>query len=269
MSVYTKEKPQNLNECLESLSTQTLLADELILVEDGPIYNELESVIEKYRTKLNIFSVCLDVNVGLAIALNEGLKHCKCELVARMDSDDVARPKRFEKQVSEFLKDKSLDILGGFAQEFSSLGVTGNTRVMPSTHEAIYTNLFSCPLIHPTVMYRKKSIIDVGAYNSDLKRRQDYELWFRCAQAGYKFKNLSEILISYRFSDDTHKRQSKRNLLQQGKIGFVGVRKLNQSLWKGVAAFYPLLRSFLPGPLEHFIYRLSKRFDPRQKALDK
>jgi len=267
MSVYTKDKPYFLKKCLQSLLDQSLVADELILVEDGKITDELDLVINDYRELLNIVSVKLSKNSGLAAALNEGLKYCKHELVARMDSDDVALSERFEKQISEFLKDESLDILGGFAQELSPLDVTGNIRVMPSTHEAIYKNLFSCPLIHPTVMYKKKSILNVGAYSSDLKRRQDYELWFRCAKAGYKFKNISETLVLYRFSDETHKRQSKRDLFKQGQIGFSGVRKLNQPLWKGVAAFYPLIRSFLPGPLEHFIYRLFKRFDPRQRGL--
>ena len=134
------------------------------MVEDGRVTKELRLVINSYRESLNIVSVKLLTNSGLAVALNEGLKHCKYELVARMDSDDVALPERFEKQVSEFLKDEHLDILGGFAQEFNSLvSVTGNIRIMPTTHEAIYANLFSCPLIHPTVMYKKKSILNVGA----------------------------------------------------------------------------------------------------------
>ncbi len=266
MSVYAKDQPNFLKECLQSLLEQTLVADELVLVEDGKITNELNLVINDYRELLNVISVKLLTNSGLAVALNEGLKHCKHDLVARMDADDVALPQRFEKQVIEFGEKKSLDILGGFAQEICLNGVVGNIRVMPSTHEDIYINLFSCPLIHPTVMYKKKSILNVGGYNPDLNRRQDYELWFRCAKAGYVFKNIPDTLILYRFSGETHKRQSTKNLLKQGQIGFSGVRNLNQPLWKSIAAFYPLVRSLLPGSLEHFIYKLSKKFDPRQRG---
>ncbi|MCF4975480.1 MULTISPECIES: glycosyltransferase [Pseudomonas] len=89
MSVYAREKSQYLRECLASMVDQICPPTEIVVVEDGPISKELSDEIDVFREKLNIISVKLDANVGLSAALNEGLKHCRYELVARMDTDDV------------------------------------------------------------------------------------------------------------------------------------------------------------------------------------
>lgn len=265
MSVYAGDCVEHLFQCLESLTEQSTCANEVVLVEDGFISSELENVINDFRIRLNIKSIKLKYNSGLAVALNEGLKHCSYDLVARMDSDDVALPDRFKEQINVFANKPHLDILGGFAQEFNTLSDFGRLRVMPIMHDDIVANLFVCPLIHPTIMYRKKGILRAGGYNSDLTRRQDYDLWFRCAKIGLKFENIARTLILYRFSNLTHRKQSKRILWQQGIIGFGGCRDLKQPIWKGVIAFFPLARSFFPGYLEHMFYNLAKKFDPRQR----
>lgn len=266
MSVYAKETPEYLTECLQSLVLQTLHANEVVLVEDGPISPELTSVIDLFREELNIVSVRILENVGLAGALNVGLKNCTHELVARMDTDDIALPERFEKQIAQFKVNPKIDVLGTYAQEFDDMDGLASVRIMPITHQAIFDNLFSCPFIHPSVMYKKDLISSVGGYDESLRRRQDYDLWFRCAMHNMNFANIPEALLKYRFTADTHSRQSRKVLWLQAKIGFKGVRVLKQPVWKGIGAFFPLFRSFLPSKLEHLFYKLFKRFDPRQRA---
>ena len=117
MSVYENENSTYLYQCLMSLLNQTLKANEVILVEDGVIPQSLKDVIEQFRDKLNIRSIYLKKNHGLAVALNVGLKHCCYDLIARMDSDDICLPNRFEQQVNSFKEEKDLDVLGTFAQE--------------------------------------------------------------------------------------------------------------------------------------------------------
>jgi glycosyltransferase involved in cell wall biosynthesis len=266
MSVYEKETPRFLSQCLNSLIQQTYKPDEVVLVEDGPISDDLVGVIDSFREKLNIVSVCLSTNSGLAVALNEGLNYCKNDLVARMDTDDVALPERFQHQV-DFLEDNSdVDIVGSFAQEIDENGSFTNLRKMPISHDAIYDNLFACPFIHPSVMFNKSSILSIGGYNEALVRRQDYDLWFRCAQAGMKFYNIPEFLLLYRFTEKTHSRQSTSLMLNQAMIGYCGVRSLSQPYWKSLACFIPLVRSMLPDRLSHVVYSLMKPFDPRQKG---
>ncbi len=88
MSVYCKESPFFLRQSLDSLVAQSLPADEVVIVEDGPLGEELEAAIDSYRSLLPIVSLRLPVNGGLGAALREGLQVCRGEFVARMDSDD-------------------------------------------------------------------------------------------------------------------------------------------------------------------------------------
>lgn len=265
MSVYSNESPEHLRACFKSLASQTLLANELILIEDGPISSELTEVINFFRQDLGIISFRLPTNVGLACALNIGLKHCSHELVARMDADDIALPERFEKQIAEFKEKPYLDVLGSYAQELDGKEYLGPIRQMPITHQSILDNLYCCPFIHPSIMYKKELILSVGGYNERFQRRQDYDLWFKCALYGANFGNIPEILLIYRFSHKTHSRQSKKDLWLQSLTGFKGVKAMNQPIWKGVFAFLPFIRSLFPRKVEHFLYRVLKRFDPRNR----
>ena len=264
MSVYANESAGYLTQALRSLADQTLKADEVILVEDGPIETDLLKVIESFRPVLNIKSVKFPHNMGLAYALNEGLKKCSYELVARMDSDDVALPNRFEKQTAVFREEPALDVVGSFATEFDSLGHLGDLRTMPKSHNQIVANLWANPFIHSTVMFRRDKVEMVGNYNGALRRRQDYELWFRCAAFGLRFANISEPLLLYRFDCNTHKKQPIRLAWQQSLIGYEGASSLNMPLWKRFACFVPFFRSLLPPWLQHYVYQFLKIFDPRQ-----
>ena len=119
MSLYRGEKAVYFNRCMESLFAQTLLPAEIIIVLDGEITKELWRVLDHFRKQYPelIKIVPLSQNRGLGVALAKGIVHCSNELVARMDTDDIARPKRFEKQIAEFKKDGGLDILGGYIRE--------------------------------------------------------------------------------------------------------------------------------------------------------
>ena len=95
MSVYYKENPEHLRQAMDSMWSQTLPPEEFVLVCDGPLNEPLDEVIaemQQLHPQLNV--VRLEKNVGLGRALNEGIRRCKCDLIARMDSDDIARPER-------------------------------------------------------------------------------------------------------------------------------------------------------------------------------
>lgn len=266
MSVYDKEKPHYLSECLNSLAQQTLKANEVVLVEDGPLTIELYDIIKRYKNILKIISVRIPENVGLALALNQGLEMCTHEIIARMDADDISLPMRFEKQLSLIKENSDIDVLGSFAIEIDENGVRGRVRKTIVKHTEIYKNLFTCPFIHPTVVFKRNKITALGGYNIKMKRRQDYELWFRCAQAGVEFANVPEPLLLYRFTRQTHKRQSFKTCVEQGYIGYRGVKLLKQPLWKGVACYLPALRAILPNEMQHITYTLLRKIDPRQRG---
>lgn len=116
MSLYKKEHPEYLRLALDSMINQTVKPDEIVLVEDGPLTDELYQVVEEYKHYLKL--VINEKNLGLGLALNEGLKECRNELVARMDTDDISKPNRCEKQLKRFEENPSLAIVGSHIDEF-------------------------------------------------------------------------------------------------------------------------------------------------------
>ena len=200
MSVYNKEKANNLIDSLNSLINQTLMPTEIILVKDGPLTDELDSVISSFSKKYKILRVIsLKKNVGLGEALNEGLKYCKYEYVARMDSDDICMPDRFEKQILFFKQHEDCDVLGGYILEFDDqTGHNISKRLVPLDCESIKLFLKKRnPMNHMSVMFKKNSVFNAGSY-MHCPYFEDYYLWARMLKQGYHFANLKEVLIKAR-----------------------------------------------------------------------
>lgn len=266
ITIYSNDCPQWFDECLNSvLVNQTRLPSEVILVLDGPVPQEIELVFQKYNDLLKerFVVVRISENKGLGNALKIGLEKCSYELVARMDADDLSMPNRFQKQLERFHLDDSLDILGSNANLIDADGTNFGTKFVPEEHDRIYSLLWTCPLIHPSVMFKKSTVLNSGSYASYLRRRQDYELWFRCALRGARFYNIQEPLISYRMTSDTFKKTDFNKAWEQYKIGVKGVRNLNLGIKARVGVAYPLLKSILPVRVRQRLHSVIGSFDPR------
>lgn len=261
LSVYQGEKPEFLRQSLGSILNQTRPSDEVVLVEDGPLGDDLRDVIEDFRTCLPLCSVVLGQNRGLAAALNAGLRVASGELVARLDTDDLALPSRIAAQL-DFIAATGADVVGGFAVEINSDNVEGRLRKVPTSHRAILAGLWANPFIHPSVMYRRDKILVLGGYNESIRRAQDYELWFRCAKAGLNFGNIDQPIIQYRFVEGTLRRSSPSEKLKRGLFGYRASRDLGLPFWKQVSCFAPFARSLLPGTVQKPVYRLMQHFRP-------
>lgn len=210
MSLYVKEKPEYLTLAIESMINQTVTPDEIVIVEDGLLNDELYAVVNDYVNKYpDLFNIVVnEKNIGLGLALNKGLKACKNEFVARMDTDDISKPQRCEKQLKVFEENPELAIVGSYADEFySSIDEVVSVRAVPEKHEDIYNfakkrSAFN----HPAVMYRKSKVLENGGY-SDLRRNQDVDLFGRMLFSGCKAENIGESLIYFRSNDDLAKRR--------------------------------------------------------------
>ena len=206
MSLYKKEHPEYLRIALDSMLNQTVKPDEIVLVEDGPLTDELYAVVEEYKTHLHI--VVNKENLGLGLALNEGLKECRNELIARMDTDDISKPNRCEKQLKRFEEKPELAIVGSHIDEF--VGTKENVisqRRVPLTSEAIYSYAKKRSAFnHPAVMYRKSAVLTEGGY-ANLKRNQDVDLFGRMLFKGHKAENIDEALLWFRSSDELAERR--------------------------------------------------------------
>jgi len=268
LPIYFQDDPQLLSIAIHSIwNDQTVKPGEVVLVLDGPIPDYLQSEVTKWAyvigDKLKIIPI--EKNVGLGAALNIGLKNCSFELVARMDADDVSLPYRFERQLSAFEQSPEVDIVGGAAIEIDESGNDIGFREMPVSHEDIISAIWAAPVIHPSVMYRRDAILGIGGYDDNLTRRQDYELWFRCAKIGLQFRNVYEPVVKYRFTRSTHAKQPVKLAFKQAMIGYRGSRDLNLEFWKRVACFYPFFRSLLPIGLQVFLNRIVSFLDPRKR----
>lgn len=231
LSLYYKESPAFLRQSLDSVFKQTLLPSEVILVKDGPLTSELDETINEYAMRYpRLKIVPLAKNGGLGKALNEGLKHCSYELVARMDTDDICKPYRFEKQMDVFRKHPEYDVVGAWIEEFEEVSSNIRTvRKLPEFPEQLYKyGKKRSPMNHPCVMYKKSVVMKVGGYR---KFPEDYYLWGYMLRAGCKFYNIQESLLYFRFSPDMFRRrggwkyaldemQLQREFLRIGYIGY-------------------------------------------------
>ena len=210
-SVYRNDKPEFVREALDSmLVNQAVKPSEIVLVQDGPVPSTLELLLFEYEKKYSdvIHVIRLEKNGGLGNALRLGVENALYDIVARMDSDDICLPDRFEKQLRYLEQHSECDIVGGQMTEL--IGEASNIvgkRVVPEDNDAIYKFMKSrCALNHVTVMFRKKTVLRVGNYQ-DWFWNEDYYLWVRMMMAGCVFANLPDVLVNVRSGEDQYARR--------------------------------------------------------------
>lgn len=274
LSVYKNEKPESLSRALSSIwDDQTLKPSQIVLVEDGPIPAELESIVDGLQLRVNASGVAtvtvvkLPVNGGLTKALNQGLKYATGDLIARMDSDDIADPKRFERQVAYLEEHPEVDIVGGSLQEFDRENECLNIRHYPLTHEEACRYIVkACPLAHPAVMMRRR-IFDEGLrYDEQYRMSQDIKLWFDAILAGYRIGNIPEVVLYFRREGDVFRRRSRAKAWNEFKIYMNGIYRMKGLLTP--AYIYPIARycfRLLPPTVVKWIYGSKLR----KKVLEK
>ena len=139
LSVYWKENPDWLRLSLKSIwEDQSLKPAEIVLVKDGPLTDRLETVISQFKQSAPLKIVPLSQNQGLGRALNEGLKFCSFDLVARMDTDDISKPDRFEKQIRFISQHPDISVVGSWVDEFiGNPDHVVSERKLPSTPDEL------------------------------------------------------------------------------------------------------------------------------------
>lgn len=237
MSVYYKENPSWFRIALDSVIKQTLQPNEIVLVEDGKLTDELYKVIEEYKNQYsNLFKIIpLEKNSGLGEALRVGILNCSNELIARMDTDDIARNDRFEKQIKFFQEHTNVGLVGSWISEFEdNPNKIISYRQLPTEHQDIYKfGQFRCPVNHMTVMYRKDAVLKAGNYQT-FKNIEDYYLWGRMLKQGAVFANISECLVNVRAGNSMLKRRANLTYFFNSefplhtelyKIGFISLKQ--------------------------------------------
>lgn len=210
MSVYSKEDPNDLKLSIESVLNSSKLPNEIIIVEDGPLTKGLYDILDFFSKYNQLKRVKLDENVGLAKALSVGLEYCSNELIARMDTDDYCQYDRFEKQLRCFANNENLVIIGSNIGEFIiNPRVLINLKKMPISGKDIksYSKKRN-PFNHPSVMFKKSRINEVGGYK-EMPLFEDYYLWLRLLHKfdDSQFLNIPENLVHMRVNDNAYRRR--------------------------------------------------------------
>lgn len=260
MSVYYKENPEWLKYSIDSMLNQTIKPDEFVLVEDGPLTDELDKVIDEFeKNNKDLFKIIkLSINGGLGPALERGINECKNEFIARMDSDDYSVPNRIEKQFEIFEKYPDLGLVGSNVDEFEGDITRVNCHViLPEFQDDIYK--FSkkrCPFRHPTLLYKKSAVLNAGNYR-EFYLCEDYDLYVRMLRSGCKCYNIQEPLVFMRVGSDFYKRRGGWKYMntilkfknEQLKIGYF-------SLGDYLKSTIPhIIVCLMPNKLRDYVYR--------------
>lgn len=259
MSVYHKERPEHFETAVRSMLEQTVPTDDFVIVCDGPLTEELDTVLEKLVAEApdTIHPLRLEKNVGIGMAANIGLKACRHDLVAKMDADDISLPDRCARQLALFAQEPALVICGGYIEEFEQDPAQPfDMRVVPQSSEEIFRmGRRRQPFNNMTVMYRQSAVWAVGGY-SDLRRNEDFDLYARLMAAGYQGANLPVVVVKARVDRDAHRRRKGMDTLK----GCVHSRY--RAYKAGYASFFDLcycvagqlLVVLCPGKVQQWIY---------------
>ena len=265
MSVYKSDNPSFFDRALSSITElQTVMPDEIVLVVDGPVSEELNKVIAKYEKKYDVFNIIrLEKNGGLGNALKIAVENARNELIARMDSDDVSSPTRFEEQLNYLTAHPQTDIVGGDITEF--IGTEENMvgkRSVPQTNDEIREYMKTrCAMNHVTVMYKKSSVQAAGGYQ-DWFWNEDYYLWIRMWLNNAVFANTGTVLVNVRVGEEMYQRRggdkyfkSEKGLqdyMLQHKM--IGVSTYIKNVGKRL-----IVQKLLPNKLRGWVFRTFAR----------
>ncbi len=260
MSVYEREKAEYLKAAIESMLNQTIKTNDFVLVCDGKLTNELEQIVNYFeKTYPFLFHIIrLSENHGLGYALNEGIKECKNNLIARMDSDDISAPDRCERQLKVFAENINLDVVSGYVAEFeTNIQQIKNIKVLPEKNEEIY--LYSRrrnPINHPCVMYKKNKVLEAGSY-IPFYLLEDYYLWLRMIKKNMNFYNMQTVLLYMRVNNGMYKRRGSFRYYKSIFKLRLYMKQNGLSGWKDflITILVQFMVCLIPNHMRKIIYR--------------
>lgn len=229
MSVYKNDNPEWFKDSVISMINQTVTPQEIVIVSDGPLTEDLELAFDELISKYDcIKKIKLEVNQGLGEALNIGLENCRFDYVARMDADDYSIPTRLEKQLNFMNQNPEISVVGSHIREFDN-DIKSEKNIfkrVPIGNKNIRKKIkFRNPVNHPSVLFRKKDIEKVGKY-IEIKLNEDYFLWVRLINQGFKIDNINETLVYMRVNKESYLRRGGFRHFKDQNIIFKYMRKI-------------------------------------------
>lgn len=212
MSVHNGEV--YLEEAIKSILDQTYADFEFILINDAST-DSTKDIIRSFEDQ-RIILIDNETNLGLTPSLNKGLLEARGEYIARMDADDVSHLDRLEKQFAFMELNKDVWVVGSNINIINDKGDVTQSNVYPETYDQILgTIFFKNSIVHSSAFFRREKIIEIGGYNKEYRKSQDYELWLQVIVNGGKLHNLQEILVDYRVHAESITQSSETSSEQE------------------------------------------------------
>ncbi|PML75588.1 glycosyltransferase [Enterovibrio norvegicus] len=261
MSVYRSDCLSDLMVAVNSILGQTYKNIHLYLFRDGEVPENIQSYLDTISENDQVYLYQSPSNNGLAKALNKLIDRVVSSkdyaFVARMDSDDISRPARIERQVDFLRRNPDVDVCGTSCKEFGASFALAEKH-LPTTHlELLEFSITRCPFIHPTVMFRIR-VFDSGIrYPTETAFTEDMALWLELLTQGYKFSNINEILLDYRLNENTIKRRKGLDkAISEVKVRLLHMVKLERISIKSVLLILSRLAfHLLPNSLMRLAYK--------------
>lgn len=248
-----------LGRCIESLISQTYSNWELIMCDDCSTDNTLEIAMLYKKKYNNIILIKNETNSGLAYSLNQCLKYCSGNYIARMDSDDVCLPERFKEQVKFLNENKQYQVVGSSIILFDEKGDKGirKAKELPVKND-ITKNV---PHVHPTIMMRKEVYDKLKGYtvSSRTRRGQDLDLWFRFYANGFKGYNIQKPLLKYHESVNDYKKRNLRTAFRTMQTIYIGYRMIDMPIKSYIYILKPIISALMPNKLMYLYHKKIKK----------
>ena len=267
ISVYKNDRLGWFKEAIASILEQTIPPHQIVIVKDGPVdtdlYHYIKNIIKSdYGIEFTLYET--KINMGRGNTLNPALYLSKYELVSIMDSDDIARLDRFEKQLNYFYDHPDIDVLGGSIEEFENYpGDIGKIRKVYRTHnDIIKSSRNYCPMNNVTVMYKKDAVLNLGGYEGGIGVQEDYILWIKMIRKGLNFANIEEVLVDVRVGNELQSRRGGINyIIEETKMQILFYKLKHISFFRMIInIIMRLIVRLMPQFIRKYIYLFIRIF---------
>lgn len=245
MPVYCEK--ERVKTAIDSIVSQTFQNWRLIICDDGSTDGTFE-VIKEYELAYpkKIIVLRNEKNKGIVFTLNRMLEKCNSEYVARMDADDISVSERLEIQFNFLNEHSELAMVGSSIYKFDENGIFATVEYPESPKKTDF--LWNNPFVHSTIMIRRNVLEKIGKYIDipRTKRCEDYDLWMRLYQFGYKGQNIQKPLLLYYEGRDAYKKRKMKYRISEARTRLYGFKQLHL-LPKGlIYAIKPFVVGIIP-----------------------
>ena len=215
ISVFNAEK--YLEESLKSLTNQDFERHEIVVINDGSTDATLSIIYDCLHSFPYYQVISRKNNSGMTKSWNEGIKKAKGRYISRHDGDDIALSNKISMGFKYMEENPEVFCVGSSALFIDGHG-NSLDKIYPDdfflSHD--YRNILkstilgvNCPILHPTVMFRKNVFLEMGGYDERYRIAADLDLWYRCIKEKKILCNIKKVLLKYRIHSQQYSKREE------------------------------------------------------------